>query len=291
MYKKGSSSSRLSYVFTVLAWAIIVSSIIIVFEQIGEMRGWTAGSRAQIDTLESIFINLSIAALITSVVAWIFYEVRHTSAIENPIVRRFLPIIHFIVSSIIWISIIFHTLETLSIDTRSILTGAGIGWVILALAAKDIMTNLFWSLSILLGRVFDIGETIRMRWSRGVYEGIVEEITLNYTKLTNTTGEVVYIPNRTIYTETIENLSRRRFETYTYLIPFAKGSSIGVDIQERIRIIEWKISEYDPLSVEWECENPNAGDYVYRVTVAFPEESDEIDREIRMYLTEHIFRG
>jgi small-conductance mechanosensitive channel len=153
------------------------------------------------------------------------------------------------------------------------------------------MTNLFGSLSILLGRVFDIGETIRMRGSRGTYEGIVEEITLNYTKLTNITGEVVYIPNRTIYTETVENLSRRRFETYTYLIPFAKGSSTGVDIQERIRIIEGKISEYDPLSVEWECENPNAGDYVYRVTVAFPEESDEIDREIRMYLTEHIFRG
>lgn len=77
-----------------------------------------------------------------------------------------------------------------------------------------------------------------MRGSRGTYEGIVEEITLNYTKLTNITGEVVYIPNRTIYTETVENLSRRRFETYTYLIPFAKGSSIGVDIQERIRIIE-----------------------------------------------------
>jgi small-conductance mechanosensitive channel len=163
--------------------------------------------------------------------------------------------------------------------------------VILAFAAKDIMTNLFGSLSILLGRVFDIGESIRMRGMRGTYAGMVEEITLNYTRLTGISGEVVYIPNRTIYTETVENLSRRRFETYTYLIPFSKNESTGRDIKERMRIIEGKLSEYDPLSVVWECENPNAGDYVYRVSVQFPEASESIDREIRMYLTEHIFRG
>ena len=58
-----------------------------------------------------------------------------------------------------------------------------------------------------------------------------------------------------------------------------------------MRIIEWKLSEYDPLSIEWEMENPNAWDFMYKIYVKFPEENDAIDRDIRMFLTEHIFRG
>lgn len=290
MYKKP-SPSRLSYIFTIIAWNIILASSVIFFDQIENIGNWTPKWLARIDTLRIIVTNLCIAALIGSVIAWIFREIRHSEAIENIIVRRFLPIIRFLVTASVWIIVVFHILEKLDIDTRSILTWAWIWWAIIALAGKDIMTNLFGSLSILLGRVFDIGETIRVRWSKTVYEGIVEEITLNYTKLTHLTGEVVYIPNRTIYTETIENLSRQRYETYTYLVPFAKGTSKGSDIRERMRIIEGKLSEYDPLSVEWEMENPNAWDFMYRIIVKFPEENDAIDRDIRMYLTEHIFRG
>ena len=126
MYKK-SSPSRLSYAFTILAWVIIVSSIIIVFEQVSGMKNWGAGTRTRIDTLEIILVNLSIAALIASVIAWVFREIRHTGAIENVIVRRFLPIIHFAITATVWISIVFHILESLAVDTRSILTGAGIG--------------------------------------------------------------------------------------------------------------------------------------------------------------------
>jgi small-conductance mechanosensitive channel len=290
MYKKP-SPSRLSYIFTIIAWNIILASSVIFFDQIENIGNWTPKWLARIDNIRIIVTNLCVAALIGSVIAWIFREIRHSEAIENIIVRRFLPIIRFLITASVWLITVFHILEKLNIDTRSILTWAWIWWAIIALAGKDIMTNLFGSLSILLGRVFDIGETIRVRGSKTTYEGIVEEITLNYTKLTHLTGEVVYIPNRTIYTETIENLSRQRYETYTYLVPFAKGTSKGSDIRERMRIIEGKLSEYDPLSVEWEMENPNAWDYMYRIIVKFPEENDAIDRDIRMYLTEHIFRG
>lgn len=30
---------------------------------------------------------------------------------------------------------------------------------------------------------------------------------------------------------------------------------------------------------------------MYKIYVKFPEENDAIDRDIRMFLTEHIFRG
>ncbi len=291
MYKKA-SPSRLSYVFTIIVWNIILASSIIFFDQLENMGNWTPTSLHRIDTMEIIFLNIFIAALIWSLVSWIFREIRHSSVIENILVRRFLPIIRFFITASIWIVVLFHILEKLGIDTRSILTWAWIWWAILAFAAKDVMTNFLWSISILLGRIYDIWEEIRIRkWFSITHEGVVEEITLNYTKITRRTGEVVYIPNRTIYAEIIENISRQRYVVYTYIIPFSKEKSVWKDIKERLKIIEWKISEYNPLFIEWRDENTNAWDYTYIIEVQFPEENADIDSEIRQYLAEHIFRG
>jgi small-conductance mechanosensitive channel len=284
-------SSRGTYFFSIFAWGILLACTIVIYTNIIKVTWWSSRSIAFIDTTYIIIKNVCIIAFISSITSLIFREIRHSGIIENIIIRRFLPIIRFFVTSSVWAFGLIHIFEELSIDTKSILTGAGIGGAILALAGKDIMTNLFWSMSILLGRVFDIGETVRIKWGKWIYEGVVEEITLNYTRMTNKTGELIYIPNRTIYTEVVENLSRKRFETYTYLIPINKANTSKQDAEQELRIIEWKIAEYDPLLIEWEMENPNASDFMYRIIVRFPEKNDTIDREIRMYLTEHIFRG
>lgn len=291
MYTKV-SASRLSYIFTIIAWNIILASSVIFFDQIEKMGNWSPTGIARLDNIEIIVVNLCIAAFVVSIISWVFREIRHSSLIENIIIRRFLPIIRFFVTASIWIVVVFHILEKLGIDTRSILTWAWIWWAILAFAAKDVMTNFLWSLSILLWRIYDIWEEIRIRkWFSITHEGVVEEITLNYTKITRRTGEVVYIPNRTIYAEIIENISRQRYVVYTYIVPFSKEKCSWKDIEERLKIIEWKISEYSPLLVEWHNENTNAWDYTYIIEVQFPEESESIDRDIRLYLTEHIFRG
>lgn len=106
--------------------------------------------------------------------------------------------------------------------------------------------------------------------------------------MTRLTGEVVFIPNRLIYTETVENISRRRFFDYTYRIPFRKQSNMN-DIKTRMRIIEGKIASYDPIEVLYETEIPNAVDLVYKITIMLPVENETFDDEMRHFLMEHIF--
>ena len=106
--------------------------------------------------------------------------------------------------------------------------------------------------------------------------------------MTRLTGEVVFIPNRLIYTETLENISRRRFFDYTYRIPFKKQSNTN-DIRTRMRIIESKIASYDPIEVLYDSEIPNAVDLVYKITIMLPEENEQFDYEMRHFLMEHIF--
>ncbi len=283
-------SSRKSHIFGIFFWVVIFTGIILLYHYLLRIDWWTPRLLTLIDTSYLIARTIAFVAIITNIISLSFREIRHSGAIENIFVRRFLPIGQFLVVASAWIVWFFYIFDALNIDTSNILAWAWIWWAILALAGKDIMTNLFGSLSILLSRTFDIGESIavgRKIWERS--EWIVEEITLNYTKLTNISWEVVFIPNRFIYTEIVENLSRRRFFEYKYLIPFNKSASNSDDIKERLRIIEWKIDEFNPISIEWTAENPNSSDYVYKVSVKLPDENLYFDNEIREFLIPYIF--
>lgn len=250
---------------------------------------WNPAELGYIDTTYQLVWILIVVIILVHIISLIFREIEHSFIVEGAVIKRFFPLIKVITLSAIWIIGWFYVLDNLHINTSSILTGAGIWWVLLAIASRDIITNLFGSLSILLSRTFEIGEIIRIQMRSWVmYEWLVEEITLNYTKMTRLTGEVVFIPNRLIYTETLENISRRRFFDYTYRIPFRKQSDMN-DIKTRMRIIEWKIASYDPIEVTYDTEIPNAVDLVYKITILLPEENEVFDSEMRHFLMEHIF--
>jgi small-conductance mechanosensitive channel len=136
-----------------------------------------------------------------------------------------------------------------------------------------------------MSKTFEIGDTIRIK----NIEGIVEEINLNYTKVMDINGKVVFIPNRTLNTENLENLTRRRFFVYTYKVPFKKGMGDPDKIKDSIMFIEGKIGEYAPISITITTEIPNANDFVYVFEVKVPEADEEFDKEIQEFLIPFIF--
>lgn len=83
------------------------------------------------------------------------------------------------------------------------MTGAGVGGVLFALASKDFISNLFGSLSLIFSKNFKIGDIIRVKG----FEGTVEEISLSHTRLMDKKGTVIFMPNKLIISETVENLS------------------------------------------------------------------------------------
>ncbi len=136
-----------------------------------------------------------------------------------------------------------------------------------------------------MSKTFEIGETIRVK----NLEGIVEEINLNYTKIMSDEGKVVFMPNRALNTEQIENLSRRRFYVYIFKIPFKKACGDPDSVSDTLMLIEWKIMEYAPISVDITTEIPNATDFVYSIKVDMPEKNEDFSREMRNFLIPFIF--
>lgn len=72
------------------------------------------------------------------------------------------------------------------------------------LAVQGLLSNYSAGLSIIFTRLFVVGDTIRVR---GVW-GIVEEVHLSHTVLTNEDGEVITIPNKHTIGEIILTLRR-----------------------------------------------------------------------------------
>lgn len=117
---------------------------------------------------------------------------------------------------------------------------------------------------------------------------MVEEITLNHTKVTNRTGEVVYVPNKVIYSEPVENLSRRRFFSYEFVLPIPKTMPAD-DVKYILDAIEAKINSFFPVDVAYESMNPNAGDFLYTITVKLPKENKFFETEMREFMIKYIF--
>lgn len=136
-----------------------------------------------------------------------------------------------------------------------------------------------------MSKTFDIGDTIRIKW----IEGIVEEINLNYTKMMSTEGKVVYVPNRTLNIEYLENITRRRFYLYTFKVPFKKAGNSPSYVEDTLMYIEGKLWEYDPIEITMDYEIPNAVDFVYVFSVKLPLENREFERDIRSFLIPYIF--
>lgn len=281
------SRSRINYLWYLLSWIILLSFTVIVYHFVTESHilrldpsTWTL-----IDNAYKTLRGLLITAIIANLVSLTIREIKYGFWSDQLFIRKFLPTIKFIIILMIWIISSFLILENLQIDTSKLLTGAWIWWAIFALASKDIIANLLGSLSIILSKTFEIGDTIKIK---GI-EGIVEEINLNYTKVMSTEGKVVYIPNRTLNTENLENLTRRRFYLYIYKVPFKKNIGDPDKVHDMLMFIEWKIWEYSPIEIEIKSEIPNATDFVYIFEVKVPEENDDFDKEIREFLIPYIF--
>ncbi len=85
-------------------------------------------------------------------------------------------------------------LASYGVNVMGVLTGLGLSGLIIALAAKDSVENIFGSLTILLDMPFSLGEWIKV----GNIEGVVEEINLRSTRLRTFEDSVITLPNANI---------------------------------------------------------------------------------------------
>lgn len=98
----------------------------------------------------------------------------------------------------------------LDIDISSLLAGLGLGGLAFALAAKDTVSNLFGTLTIVLDRPFQVGDWVVI----GDTEGTVEKVGFRSSRVRTFYNSLITVPNGSLLTATVDNLGVRRYRRF-----------------------------------------------------------------------------
>lgn len=121
-------------------------------------------------------------------------------------------IIKWFLNVVIWSLAGLLLLSNVGVNVTALLAGLGIGGVAIGFAAQGIFRDLFSSLSIIMDKPFQVGDTIRY----GDTWGSIEDIGLKTTRIRAKHGEQVIISNTNLLDLEIHNMTRmvrRRIET------------------------------------------------------------------------------
>jgi small-conductance mechanosensitive channel len=110
----------------------------------------------------------------------------------------------FLLRLALWSVITLLALDNLGFEISALLAGLGIGGIAVALAAQNILGDLFASLSIVLDKPFVIGDFIIV----GEQMGTVEHIGMKTTRIRSLFGEQIIMSNTDLLKSRIRNYKR-----------------------------------------------------------------------------------
>ncbi len=163
------------------------------------------------------FYVLSFSANMTAIFASIvvvFAACNRTAAIiiSSPRISaqgldaQLIRIIAKLLSLIIALVVFLAGGQYLGIPLTTLLAGAGVGGLAVALAMQDTLKTVFGTIMLMADKPFRVGERIVF----GKYDGVVEDIGLRSTRIRLLTGHQASIPNDQLARTDIENVGRRQ---------------------------------------------------------------------------------
>lgn len=151
-------------------------------------------------------------------------------------VRNAMSLIQLFARAAVWSIAALLVLDNLGFDVTALVAGLGIGGIAIALAAQNILGDLFASLAIILDKPFVVGDFIIF----GEFQGTVEKIGVKTTRLRSLSGEQLVCSNSDLLSSRLRNYQRmeeRRISFsfgVTYETPFAKLERVADMVREII---------------------------------------------------------
>lgn len=139
-----------------------------------------------------------------------------------------------------WSIVFILILDNLGVDITALVAGLGIGGIAIALAAQNILGDVFASMSIMLDKPFEVGDTINL----GEFTGTVEKIGIKTTRLRSLSGEELIMANNDLLTSRLRNYKRMEERrslfviSVTYQTPPDTLESMGATIKKLIDEVE-----------------------------------------------------
>jgi MscS family membrane protein len=134
--------------------------------------------------------------------------VRRADSILIPIAKKFIRFVLVVIALLAFAA-------SMSVNIAGLVAGLGIGGLVLALAGKDSVENIFGSLTIIFDMPFGIGDYIKMSGA----EGTIEEINLRSTRIRTSNDTLITLPNANLIKAAVENYGARRARRFNVTLP------------------------------------------------------------------------
>ena len=156
--------------------------------------------------ITSTALILSAIWIVWRVVRWSLYRVRLRALAHGHAGTGSLMLLgERILKAVIFVLGVLAVLGNLGFNMSTALAGLGIGGLAIGFGAQKTIENLFGGVSVLGDEVFRVGDVCRF----GDRTGVVEDIGLRSTRIRTDERTLLAIPNGTVATINLENLSRR----------------------------------------------------------------------------------
>ena len=167
----------------------------------------------------------------------------------------------FVARLVLWAVVLLLALDNLGINITALVTGLGIGGIAVALAAQNMLGDLFASLTIVLDKPFVMKDFLVVN----EFLGSVERIGLKTTRLRSLSGEQLVFSNADLLNSRIRNYGRM-FERrvlfsvgVVYQTPRDKLEKIpeiirtAIESQEKTRFDRAHFKEFGAYSLDFEA--------------------------------------
>jgi small-conductance mechanosensitive channel len=193
------------------------------------------------------------------VVGWIAWYAE-SKARQNRAIANALQLIQLFARVVVWSIALLLILNNLGFDVTALVAGLGIGGIAVALAAQNILGDLFASLAIVLDQPFVVGDAVLLDDKSGT----VERIGIKTTRIRSLSGEELIVSNADLLASRIHNFKRmaeRRVEFtigITYETPAEKVEKLPgmlraiVEAQEQVRFDRAHFARYGDFALVYE---------------------------------------
>jgi small-conductance mechanosensitive channel len=193
------------------------------------------------------------------VVGWIAWYAE-AKARRNRAIANAIGLIQLFARVVVWSIALLLILNNLGFDITALVAGLGIGGIAIALAAQNILGDLFASLAIVLDQPFVVGDPVTI----GNETGTVERIGIKTTRIRSVSGEELIVANADLLASRIHNHKRMRERRVvftigvTYQTPADKVEKLPgmlraiVERQDRVRFDRAHFKSYGDFALIYE---------------------------------------
>jgi len=148
-----------------------------------------------------VFLIMRLGSLITEAVL----ALRHFNSrqIDQQLVRLGIRLLTILFAVIF----VMEGLQQIGFSLATLVAGAGVTGLAIALAAQDTLKNVFGGLLLAMDRPFEVGQRVKIKG----YEGFIQQVGLRSTRVRTLKGHQIIIPNDEAARMEVENIGRRPY--------------------------------------------------------------------------------